>query len=52
MTADSEINNCEHEQLLSEARDIRDKNLISGVIKRTSAKAMNGRLMLWKQSTL
>lgn len=35
MATDSQINNCEREQLLPEARVIRDKNLITGVIRRS-----------------
>lgn len=35
MSTDSEINNCEHEQLLPEARVIRDENLITSVIRRS-----------------
>ncbi len=35
VSMDSQINNWEHEQLLLEGRGIEDKNLISGVIRRS-----------------
>lgn len=38
VATESHINNCEHEQLLPEAKGIDDNNLISGVIKRSCSR--------------